>query len=208
MTVVCTSNLERLNAVAPQAREFRDAHPASGRPLAYTGQRNSRVWAGIRTMTTQQASQEGVHHGSKAHPFFHASFQERIIPEGHCRSGCGSRHRCYLDTGLGRELIADALADAFLDAIERSRWRPLERVQLAFRWLEDVARSPPGLELLSEQGDCHSGIFIIVRNRPLYQLAVRHARNARQHTHHSEADRRPELFDEHPDWDETYPFIR
>jgi hypothetical protein len=109
---------------------------------------------------------------------------------------------------LGRELIADALADAFLDAIERIRWRPFERVQLAFRWLEDVARSPPDLELLSEQGDCYSGVFVIVRNRPLYQLAVRHARSVRQHVHHAESDRRPELFDEHPDWDETYPFIR
>ena len=159
-------------------------------------------------MTTQQASQEGVHHGSKAHQFFHTRLKERHLSQGHRRRGRRDDHGSHHQLDLGRQLIADALADAFLDAIERIRWRPLERAQLAFRWLEDVARSPPGLELVSDEDDRYSGIFVIVRNRPLYQLAIRHARNARQHIYHAETDRRPELYDEHPDWDEMYPFIR
>lgn len=56
---------------------------------------------------------------------------------------------------------------------------------MAFRWLEDVARSPSGLELMSEDGDCFSGVFVIVRNRPVYQIAARHVRReriARGHT--------------------------
>jgi hypothetical protein len=159
-------------------------------------------------MTAQQASQEGDQHGSEAHQSSNTCVQEPYLSQGHRRRGRRDDHGGHQQLDLGRQLIADALADALLDAIERSRWRSFERVQLAFQWLEDVARSPLGLELVSDEDDRYSGIFIIVRNRPLYQLAVRHARNARQHSYHSEADRRPELFDEHPDWDEMYPFIR
>ncbi len=79
---------------------------------------------------------------------------------------------------------------------------------MAFRWLEEAARSPPGIELISDEDDRYSGIFVIVGNRPLYQFAIRHARREPHNNRYANADRRPELFDEHPDWDETYPFIR
>jgi len=84
----------------------------------------------------------------------------------------------------------------------------LQRVQLAFRWLEDAARSPPGLELLSDEGDRYSGIFVIIGNRPLYQFAVRHAHREQHNNQDMSEVRRPVLFDEYPDWDETYPFGR
>jgi hypothetical protein len=71
-----------------------------------------------------------------------------------------------------------------------------------------VARSPPGLELVNDEGDRYSGIFLIVRNRPLYQLAIRHARHGQHHRRYTNDSRRPELFDEPPDWDDSYPFAR
>jgi hypothetical protein len=108
---------------------------------------------------------------------------------------------------LGGQLIAEAIADAFLDAIEQCRWRPLQRAQMAFRWLEDAARSPPGLELLSEDGSRFSGVFVIVQNRPIYQFAVRHGaseRPARHYDHRRHAD----LFRGYPDMDDRGPYGR
>lgn len=84
----------------------------------------------------------------------------------------------------------------------------MRRVQLAFRWLEDVARSPPGIELVTDHADRYSGFFVIVRNRALYQLAIRHARGEPRHYQYTQVNRRPELFDEDPDWDDTEPFSR
>jgi len=84
---------------------------------------------------------------------------------------------------------------------------------MAFRWLEDVARSPSGLELLSEDGECFSGVFVIVRNRPLYQVAVRHTRRVRLECSHAAASRdhsrHPSMFDEDGSvQDERHPLYR
>ena len=84
---------------------------------------------------------------------------------------------------------------------------------MAFRWLEDVARSPPGLELVSEDGGCFSGVFVVVRNRPLYQLAARHARSHRFASapvaSHHEYRRHPSLFHEDDSvQDERNPLYR
>ena len=107
---------------------------------------------------------------------------------------------------MGGQLIAEAIADAFLDAVEQCRWRPLQRAQLAFRWVEDAARSPPGLELLSEDGARYSGVFFILQNRVVYQLALRHTRGrgAAQY----DPRRHPDLFREYPDLDDRGPYAR
>jgi len=107
---------------------------------------------------------------------------------------------------LGGQLIAEAIADAFLDAVERCKWRPLQRAQLAFRWLEDAARSPPGLELLSDDGARYSGVFLIVQNRAVYQLALRHSRG--RSTAQYDPRRHPDLFQGYPDLDDRGPYAR
>jgi hypothetical protein len=79
-------------------------------------------------------------------------------------------------------------------------------VQLAFRWLEDAARSPPGLELLSDDGARYSGLFVIVQNRPVYQLAVRGSRGRGPAQH--EPRRHPDLFHGYSDLDECGAYRR
>ncbi len=107
---------------------------------------------------------------------------------------------------MGGQLIAEAIADAFLDAVEGCKWRPLQRAQLAFRWLEDAARSPPGLELLSDDGARYSGLFVIVQNRAVYQLALRHLPGRR--TAEYDPRRHPDLFQRYPDLDDRGPYAR
>jgi hypothetical protein len=108
---------------------------------------------------------------------------------------------------LGGPLIAEAIADVFLDAIEHCRWRPLQRVQLAFRWLEDAARSPPGLELLTDDGSRYSGVFVIVQNRPVYQLAAKQFANQRATRQH-DPRRHSDLFHGYSGLDEGGPYAR
>jgi hypothetical protein len=93
-----------------------------------------------------------------------------------------------------------------LDAIEQCKWQPLQRVQLAFRWLEEVARSPPGLELLSDDGARYSGVFVILQNRPVYQVAVRHSRGRAQAQY--DPRRHPDLFQGYADLDDRGPYAR
>lgn len=78
---------------------------------------------------------------------------------------------------------------------------------MAFRWLEDAARSPPGLELLSEDGCRFSGIFVIVQNRPIYQFAVRHGPSERRARHYDHR-RHGDLFRGYPDMDDQGPYGR
>lgn len=75
-----------------------------------------------------------------------------------------------------------------------------------------MARSPHGLELVGLDGSRYSGVFLIIDNRALYQLAAQHAQVGRMSrtADLSEVDRRrhPGLFDEFSDPDEHGPCFR
>lgn len=94
-----------------------------------------------------------------------------------------------------------------MEAVERCGWRPLKQAQLAFRWLEEVARSPPGLELVSDDEASFSGVFLVLRGRAMYQLAVRHPQRHRNDGRY-DVRRHPGVFGGYPDLDDDEPYGR
>lgn len=66
------------------------------------------------------------------------------------------------------------LIGASIEAIERKRQESSERTRAAWRWLQQVAEAPPGLELLVPDGSTYSGIVFFDRSRAVLLFALRH----------------------------------
>lgn len=72
------------------------------------------------------------------------------------------------------ELVADLLGEAMLVALHRHRARLSATVEEIHEWLEDVARPPDGVKLISSDGSSYTGLVIVERNELVMMLAVRH----------------------------------
>lgn len=73
------------------------------------------------------------------------------------------------------QLIAELIGEAFIDAIQRSRHRTVERARSVWRWLRDVGEPPDGVDLVAPDGARYTGVAVLERSRVVLIFAVRHA---------------------------------
>lgn len=65
--------------------------------------------------------------------------------------------------------IGEALVDVLLDAVEEGR----PRVRRVIDWIADVARPPPGVRLVADDGTEYTGLVLVEANRPRLMFALR-----------------------------------
>jgi hypothetical protein len=73
------------------------------------------------------------------------------------------------------QLIAELIGEAFIDAIQRSRHRTVERARAVWQWLREVGEPPDGVELVAPDGARYTGVAVLERSRVVLIFAVRHA---------------------------------
>jgi len=91
-------------------------------------------------------------------------------------------------------LIVDLIADALLEAIDRSLQHSTFRAIAALIWLQQVAEAPPGLLLVAPDGVTkYTGVVVIERSRAVFLIALRHSPDEHQ------PSQTPDQHD-HPNW--------
>lgn len=73
------------------------------------------------------------------------------------------------------QLIAELIGEAFIDAVQRSRHRTVERARAVWQWLREVGEPPDGVELVAPDGARYTGLAVLDRSRVVLIFAVRHA---------------------------------
>ncbi len=86
----------------------------------------------------------------------------------------GTARRRHHGGDLALALVAEIVGDIVLEEFRR-RSGGSKRAQSVLDWLREVAKPPPGVELVSVDGTLFTGMIIVDRNRPVMVLAARQA---------------------------------
>jgi len=93
-------------------------------------------------------------------------------------------------------LIDDIIGEALIAAVVRCRLHSSERARATWRWFQQVAVAPPGIELVASDGSKYTGLLFVERSRAVLLLAIHHPPSALHPVDWSNNVRHPGLFDE------------
>jgi hypothetical protein len=110
------------------------------------------------------------------------------------------------------EFVGGILAEAFIKAIERCRHHSVDGAETVWRCFQRLAKAPPGLVLVAQDGAKYTGLVVVERSRAVMLVAFRHqwdSPSPRNEGMSWEAHgRQPNLFEEEPAFDQPNSMYR